>query len=47
MKFLSTGSFVPPRRMTNQDFEKIVDTSDQWIVERTGIHAMWQKKRPR
>ena len=39
MKFLSTGSFVPPRRMTNQDFEKIVDTSDQWIVERTGIHA--------
>lgn len=39
MKFLSTGSFVPPRRLTNQDFEKIVDTSDQWIVERTGIHA--------
>ena len=39
MKFLSTGSFVPPRRMTNQDFEKIVDTSDQWIVERPGIHA--------
>lgn len=39
MKFLPTGSFVPPRRMTNQDFEKIVDTSDQWIVERTGIHA--------
>ena len=39
MKFLSTGSFVPPRRMTNQDFEKIVYTSDQWIVVRTCIHA--------
>ncbi|PWB69372.1 3-oxoacyl-ACP synthase [candidate division GN15 bacterium] len=32
-----TGSFTPPRRMTNADFEKLVDTSDEWIVSRTGI----------
>jgi 3-oxoacyl-[acyl-carrier-protein] synthase-3 len=28
---------VPPRVLTNQDLEKIVETNDQWIVERTGI----------
>ncbi|RKX25958.1 MAG: 3-oxoacyl-ACP synthase [Candidatus Zixiibacteriota bacterium] len=32
-----TGSYVPPRVMTNADFEKLVDTSDEWIVSRTGI----------
>jgi len=31
------GSYVPERRLTNQDLEKIVDTSDEWIVTRTGI----------
>lgn len=31
------GRFVPERRLTNQDLEKIVDTSDDWIVQRTGI----------
>jgi len=31
------GRFVPERRLTNQDLEKIVDTSDEWIVQRTGI----------
>ncbi|MBK7142717.1 MAG: ketoacyl-ACP synthase III [bacterium] len=36
-KITGTGSFTPPRRMTNADLEKIVDTSDQWILERTGI----------
>ena len=28
---------MPPRVMTNADFEKIVDTSDEWIITRTGI----------
>ncbi len=28
---------MPSRRVTNQDLEKIVDTSDEWIVQRTGI----------
>jgi 3-oxoacyl-[acyl-carrier-protein] synthase-3 len=31
------GTGVPERIMTNADFEKFLDTSDQWIVERTGI----------
>jgi len=34
-----TGSYVPQRVMTNTDMEKMVDTTDQWIVERTGIRA--------
>jgi 3-oxoacyl-[acyl-carrier-protein] synthase-3 len=32
-----TGMSVPDRVMTNQDLEKIVDTSDEWITTRTGI----------
>ncbi len=32
-----TGSYAPPRVMTNHDFEKLLDTSDEWIVQRTGI----------
>lgn len=32
-----TGSFAPPAVMTNADLEKIVDTSDEWIITRTGI----------
>ena len=31
------GHYLPSRILTNFDFEKMVDTSDQWIVERTGI----------
>ncbi len=33
------GSALPARVMTNADISKIVDTSDDWIVERTGIRA--------
>ena len=32
-----TGSYLPEKILTNADLEKMVDTSDQWIVERTGI----------
>lgn len=32
-----TGSHLPARVLTNQDLEKLVETSDAWIVERTGI----------
>jgi 3-oxoacyl-[acyl-carrier-protein] synthase-3 len=32
-----TGAYAPPRVMTNHDFESLVDTSDEWIVQRTGI----------
>src|SRR5581483_2656820 len=36
-KITALGCYVPPRVLTNQDLEKIVETNDQWIVERTGI----------
>ena len=32
------GSFLPEKVLTNADLAKMVDTSDEWIVERTGIH---------
>ncbi|MGG2074541.1 ketoacyl-ACP synthase III [Lysinibacillus irui] len=31
------GSYVPERRLTNYDLEKLVETNDEWIVKRTGI----------
>lgn len=34
---IGVGSYVPEKIMTNQDLEKLVDTTDKWIVERTGI----------
>lgn len=34
---LGTGYYLPEKVLTNADLEKIVETSDQWIVERTGI----------
>ncbi len=34
---IGTGSFTPERVLTNQELEKIVDTSDEWITSRTGI----------
>jgi len=33
----SIGAYVPKKKLTNQDFEKMVDTTDEWIVQRTGI----------
>jgi 3-oxoacyl-[acyl-carrier-protein] synthase III len=36
-RILSVGSAVPPNTLTNKDLEKIVDTSDEWILSRTGI----------
>jgi 3-oxoacyl-[acyl-carrier-protein] synthase-3 len=38
-KILATGSAFPKKRLTNKDLEKIVETSDEWITERTGIKA--------
>lgn len=34
---IGTGSYLPERRLTNADLEKMVETSNDWIVERTGI----------
>lgn len=36
-KISSLGCYVPPRLLTNADLEKMVNTTDQWITERTGI----------
>ena len=36
-KISALGCYVPPGVLTNQDLEKMVDTTDQWILERTGI----------
>ncbi|WP_235376097.1 beta-ketoacyl-ACP synthase III [Proteus faecis] len=37
-KILGTGSYLPVQVRTNADLEKMVETSDEWIVTRTGIH---------
>jgi 3-oxoacyl-[acyl-carrier-protein] synthase III len=36
-KITALGTYVPPRLLTNDDLEKLVETSNDWIVERTGI----------
>jgi 3-oxoacyl-[acyl-carrier-protein] synthase-3 len=36
-KITAVSHYLPERRVTNKDLEKIVDTSDEWIAERTGI----------
>ncbi len=36
-KISSVGCWVPPKILTNQDLEKLVETNDAWIVDRTGI----------
>lgn len=36
-KLITTGSYLPEKIVTNDDLAKIVDTSDEWIVARTGI----------
>ena len=36
-KISALGTYVPPQVITNQDLEKMVETNDQWILERTGI----------
>ncbi|MFI4937912.1 MAG: beta-ketoacyl-ACP synthase III [Candidatus Berkiellales bacterium] len=38
-KIVGTGGYLPPTVFTNADWEKRVDTSDEWIVDRTGIHS--------
>lgn len=37
IRIVGTGSYMPEKVLTNKDLEKIVDTSDEWIVSRTGI----------
>jgi 3-oxoacyl-[acyl-carrier-protein] synthase-3 len=36
-KLIGTGSYLPERVLSNADFEKMIDTTDEWIVTRSGI----------
>lgn len=36
-KIISTGSYAPEKRLTNREIENLINTSDVWITERTGI----------
>ncbi|NHN31079.1 ketoacyl-ACP synthase III [Paenibacillus agricola] len=36
-RITAIGTYVPKKRLTNDDLEKLVDTNDEWIVQRTGI----------
>lgn len=38
-RIIGTGSYLPERIFTNKDWEKLVDTSSDWIVDRTGIQS--------
>jgi 3-oxoacyl-[acyl-carrier-protein] synthase-3 len=37
VSIIGTGSYLPERVMTNQELEKLVETSNEWIITRTGI----------
>ncbi|MCI9320029.1 MAG: ketoacyl-ACP synthase III [Lachnospiraceae bacterium] len=39
MKIIGTGSALPTKKLENEELTKLVDTSDEWIRERTGIGA--------
>lgn len=41
IKILGTGSHIPPTVVTNDDFAKFLDTSDEWIYSRTGIRQRY------
>jgi 3-oxoacyl-[acyl-carrier-protein] synthase-3 len=40
-RITGTGSYLPAKVLTNRDLELAVDTSDEWIVSRTGIHQRY------
>ena len=46
-RITGTGSYAPKKIATNQDLEKLVDTSDAWILERTGIRNAGSRKKAR
>jgi 3-oxoacyl-[acyl-carrier-protein] synthase-3 len=42
VRIVGTGSCLPQRALTNADLEKVMDTSDDWIVQRTGIKSRYR-----
>lgn len=39
IRIIGTGSYLPPKVVTNDDLAKTLDTSDEWIYSHTGIHS--------
>ena len=37
VKISGLSTYVPPKVLTNEDLEKLVDTNNEWILQRTGI----------
>ena len=44
-EFISSGHYVPARKLTNDDLKQWWDTSDEWITERTGIRQRYWVER--
>jgi len=42
IRIVATGRYIPQSLITNQDLEKLVDTSDEWIIDHTGIKTRHQ-----
>ena len=40
-KIIGSGSYVPPKKITNFDLEELLNTSDEWIRQRTGIETRY------
>ena len=40
-RILGTGSYLPEKRLTNDELDPALETSDEWIAERTGIRARY------
>ncbi len=38
-RIVGSGGYLPEKVLTNAELEKMVDTTDRWITERTGIHT--------
>ena len=39
IKVIGTGSYLPPKIITNDDIARSLDTTDEWIFSHTGIHS--------
>ena len=37
VKIAGLSTYVPPKLLTNEDLEKLVETNNEWILQRTGI----------
>ena len=44
MRIIGTGSALPKKIVTNDELSKIVETSDEWITDRTGIRLLWMRQ---